>query len=236
MERIELVEDYPSKVAQMLIDGSIDIGLVPVAILPQLPDNYIYTDYCIGSDGPVASVCLFSEVPLEKIETVLLDYQSRTSVALAKILMSEYWKIEPRLADTTSDYRHAIKGSTAGILIGDRALQQRNISPYIYDLGEAWKNFSGMPFIYAAWVGNKKLPDDFVSDFNEANKIGLQHIDEVVAQNSFPAFDLRQYYTRYISYDLDEKKRKGSELFLRLLTDRKSHPSQISRPFKSASR
>ncbi|HSB92790.1 MAG TPA: MqnA/MqnD/SBP family protein, partial [Flavitalea sp.] len=94
MSEIELVKDYPSKIAASLMDGSIDIGLVPVAIIPNLTDWYINTDYCIGCDGAVASVCIFSDVPLEEADSVLLDYQSRTSVQLATLLLKEYYKVK----------------------------------------------------------------------------------------------------------------------------------------------
>src|SRR4051794_25941902 len=77
---IELVYDYPSHIASMLLNDDIDVGLVPVAIIPKLKEAHIITDFCIGADGAVASVCLFSEVPLEDTEKILLDYQSRSSV------------------------------------------------------------------------------------------------------------------------------------------------------------
>jgi chorismate dehydratase len=223
METIELVHDYPAEIARKLLAGEIDMGLVPVTVSPQLPDHYIYTDYCIGCDGPVASVCLFSEVPLEKVEKVLLDYQSRTSVALARILISEHWKTEPELIDTKSDFRADIRGTTAGVVIGDRALQQRKISPYIYDLGEAWKNFTGLPFVFANWIANKKLPDGFIAAFDEANRSGLLQIDEVVAETPYDVFDLKEYYTRYIDYNYDYAKMQGKEIFLRLVKDRKAY-------------
>ena len=90
MQQIELIEEYPSKIADKLISGMIDIGLVPVSIIPKLDEAHIVTDFCIGANGDVASVCLFSEVPLIEIKTVLLDYQSCTSVALIKILLKEF--------------------------------------------------------------------------------------------------------------------------------------------------
>jgi chorismate dehydratase len=217
-DRLILVEDYPANVARMLVEGSIDVGLVPVAVIPHLQEHHIISDYCIGCTGPVASVAIFSEVPIHDIQTVLLDYQSRSSVALAKVLMREYWKIHPKLTDTRSDYRSLIKGTTAGVVIGDRALEQRKKSPYIYDLGEAWIEYTGLHFVFAAWVSNKPLPEDFISEFNAANKLGLQHIDEVVAENPFPFFDLHQYYTKHISYELTPEKRKGLEKFLSFLT------------------
>lgn len=216
---MELTGDYPANIARLLLEGKIDMGLVPVAVIPRLKEYHINTDYCIGCDGPVASVCLFSEVPVEAIETVLLDYQSRTSVALAKILLRDHWKIQPRLVDTRSDFRGDIKGTTAGVVIGDRALEQRKKSSYIYDLGEAWKQMTGLPFVFAAWVSNKKLPDDFTTAFNEANRAGVNHIPSVVATTSYPTFDLHAYYTRYIDYQLDQPKRKALDLFLSKLTE-----------------
>jgi len=217
MEQIELVEDYPSNIAAMLVDGAIDVGLVPVAIIPLLQQWNIVTDYCIGADGDVASVCLFSEVPIEKIEKVLLDYQSKTSVNLAKILMKEYWKIEPVPEDAKENYINEIKGTTAGVVIGDRALKQRKISPYIYDLSAAWKAMTGLPFVFAAWVANKELPAAFIQSFNTANEVGLKNIGTVIAENPFADYDLNYYYHKNINYKLDAEKQKAIKLFLKLL-------------------
>jgi len=216
-DEANLIIDYPSKIASMLLEDEIDVGLVPVAIIPKMKEHYIISDYCIGSVGEVASVCLFSEVPLEKIEKVLLDYQSRTSVALLKLLIKEYWKINVAFLDTSGDYQSEISGTTAGLVIGDRALQQRKVSSYIFDLGEEWENFTGLPFVFAAWISNKKLDDNFIDAFNKANAFGLNRIEEVVKENPFPVFDLHTYYNECISFLLDENKKKGLELFLKKL-------------------
>ena len=216
-ESIRLSIDYPAKIASMLLLEEIDIGLVPVAIIPQMKEYHIYTDVCIGSDGPVASVCLFSEVPIDRVENVLLDYQSRTSVQLAKILLKEYWKVSPKLVEAKADFRDQIRGTTAAVVIGDRALEQRNISVYHYDLGEAWKLHTGLPFVFAAWISNKKLADEFVQRFNEANKFGLDHLPMVLAALPKGIFDLEAYYTKHISYSLTEEKKKGLNLFLEKL-------------------
>jgi chorismate dehydratase len=216
-EAIELVEDYPSNIASYLLESKIDIGLVPVAVLPEMKEYHIYTDYCIGSNGPVASVCLFSDVPIDEVNTVLLDYQSRTSVALLKVLLRDYWKITPRLMNTKSDYRSSIKGTTAGLVIGDRALEQRKYSRYIYDLGEAWTQHTGLPFVFAAWISRSVLEKDFVRAFNEANKFGVEHINTIIRNDTDDLFDLQKYYTNYISYSLDANKRKGLAHFLTLL-------------------
>jgi chorismate dehydratase len=218
MNDIELIEDYPSKIAQLLIDDKVDVGLIPVAATTKLASWQIVSDYCIGCDGAVASVCLFSEVPIEQITKVILDYQSRTSVNLAKILLKEYWQKKVGFIDATGeDFRKEIKGSTAGVVIGDRALEQRLHSKYIYDLGEAWKAHTGLPFVFAAWIANKELPQEFIQKFNEANGNGLLHLDEVVTNSNSPYFDLTSYFTKNIDYRLDDKKRKALQLFLEKL-------------------
>jgi chorismate dehydratase len=218
LESIDLVEDYPAKIAQMLIDDQVDVGLIPVAATKRLPHWETVTNFCIGCEGPVASVCIFSELPMEDIETVYLDYQSRTSVNLARVLLKEYWKKDVQFIDASGeDYREQIHGKTAGVVIGDRALQQRKRSPYIYDLGEAWIDHTGLPFVFAAWIANKPLPVEFVAAFNEANGLGLKQIDAVIAENPFPDYDLRQYYLNDISYELTAEKKKGMKLFLEKL-------------------
>jgi chorismate dehydratase len=209
---IVLVQDYPAEIAKQLQQDDIDMGLVPVAVIPRFPTAKVVSNFCIGCDGAVASVCLFSEVPIAQVSTVLLDYQSRTSVELAKLLLREHWRIEPELIYTTSDYQSQIEGTTAGLVIGDRALAQRSISPFIYDLGEAWKVHTGKPFVFAAWISNKDLDPAFLKAFDEANALGVQNIENVLAEVSHPSFSLEEYYTKHIQYKLDEAKKEEIRL------------------------
>jgi chorismate dehydratase len=212
---IELIEENPARLAEMLKNNEIDLGLIPVASIPELEEHHLVGDYCISTNGEAATVCLFSEVPLEEIKKVYLDYQSRTSVELLKWIMREYWGITPELLVATGDeYRKEIKGTTAGLVIGDRAFEQRKLSTFFYDLGAEWKKITGLPFVFAAWVSNKQLPGDFLKIFNEANALGLNHIDEIVASYPFDLYDLKKYYSIHISYRLDEEKRRGMEKFL----------------------
>ncbi len=217
INRIELIEEYPSRIAAMLLNDEIDVGLVPVAIIPKLAESHIITNYCIGAEGEVASVALFSEVPIQQVTTVLLDYQSRTSVNLARILLKEYWKKEVTLVDAKEDFRSHIIGTTAGVVIGDRALEQRKQSAYTYDLAAAWRAHTGLPFVFAAWVANKQLGTDFELAFNEANQLGLANIDKVVQENPYEVYDLNRYYHQNISYELTADKRKGLDLFIEKL-------------------
>ena len=218
-EEIELMIDYPSNIASKLINGQIDIGLVPVVTALSLKEHTIISDYCIGCNGAVASVCLFSDVPLNEIRTILLDYQSKTSVALLKILISEHWKISPILIEGTENYQTQITGTTAGLVIGDRAFEQRLKSKYVYDLGLAWKEMTEMPFVFATWISNRALSPAFITAFNNANECGLKHLDEVVAQNPNSVFDLKAYYTRFIQFSFNEKMQMAKDLFLKKLAD-----------------
>ncbi len=92
---------------------------------------------------------------------------------------------------------------------------------HIYDLGEAWKEMTGLPFVFAAWISNKELDPGWVERFDQANAFGVQNIPQVIEQIPDSFFDLKKYYTRYLSYDLDDEKKKGLNLFLKMLADKK---------------
>lgn len=213
-DEVELIIDHPANIASALLSGAIDAGLVPVAIIPFLKSHHIISDYCIAADDDVASVCLFSEVPLQQVERVLLDYQSRTSVMLARYLFKHHWKMNPEFVDAGENFIEGIGDTTAAVVIGDRAFQQRKISAYSYDLAHAWNQHTGLPFVFAAWVSNKPLPPAFTANFNAACHYGLTHLDQVIKENPYPLYDLREYYTKNIKFQLDEEKLKGLQLFL----------------------
>ena len=219
LNSIDLVKSYPANIAQDLLSGKIDIGLVPVAILPQLSNPHIVSNYVIGANGAVASVALFSEVPIDEIKSIYLDYQSRTSVQLLKILLSQFWKKEVEFISATEGYIAQISGTTAGVIIGDRALENLSKYPYVYDLSLAWKQHTGLPFVFAAWVANQPIPAAFMAAFDTANGYGLAHLDEVIAL--IPAqeqvYDLHKYYTENISYVYDEEMKQGLAAFLNFI-------------------
>jgi chorismate dehydratase len=220
-EEISLITEYPSLIADKLLNDEIDIGLVPVSIIPGMAEYHFNTRFCIGCDGPVASVCLFSEVPVGQIRTVLLDYQSRTSVALAEILFERLWKNKPDFQHAEPGFLEQIGGDTAAVVIGDRALQQKSKSAYSYDLGEAWKELTGLPFVFAAWISNKPLDPGWIRRFDEANAFGIQNISRAIESLPPMDLDLNEYFTRFLSYDFDESKQKGLRYFLDLLSDQK---------------
>lgn len=214
---IDFLDEFPALCADSLIQGKTDVALIPAAMILKLKSPHIASPYCIGSDGKVQTVCLFSNVPIEEVTDVILDYQSRTSVRLFQILAKEYWNIQPQYHPSEPGFSKDIKGTTAAVLIGDRTIKFFDKYPYVYDLGEIWKLHTGLPFVFAAWVANKALDIDFLQKFKDACKIGLSSIDEIVKDYQSvnnDHFDLEDYYKVYMSYPLDESKKAGLELFL----------------------
>jgi chorismate dehydratase len=214
---INLQLDYPAICADKLLNSEVDIALVPITVIPKLRHYHIISDYCIGSDGIVDTVCLYSDVPIEEIKSISLDYQSRTSVALLKILLKEYWQVKPELNNTELGFEDKIKGKHAALVIGDRAFELNTKHQYSYDLSAIWKEMTGLPFVFAVWVSNEKLPKDFIVAFNKALEIGLTDIDKAIAlegDNYSDCANPEDYLNHKISYLLDAKKQKGIALFL----------------------
>jgi chorismate dehydratase len=219
LEQIDLQLDNPADCARKLLNGEVDLGLVPVAIIPELEDYHIISKFCIGADGPVESVCVFSDVPLQKIETILLDYQSRTSVQLVQYLAANAWNIQPEWKAAESDFIETIGGNTAGVVIGDRAFPLIDRFKYVYDLSEEWKKSTGLPFVFACWISNKPLPAEFVSGFEEALEFGLSKRKQAVDQMAVSDHqNLVRYVESVISYSLDDKKRQAMKLFTNWLS------------------
>jgi chorismate dehydratase len=221
INEIDLSEDIPSLCAQKLIAKEVEIGLVPIAIIPQLSEAHILSNYCIGAKGKVNSVMLYSQVPLSSIQTILLDYQSRTSVNLVKVLAHFFWKIEPKWRQASVNYEKEINGTTAAVVIGDRTFELNNTFLYQYDLAEEWYKFTKLPFVFAIWLANKKLDTTFIERFNASLCWGLQHKEKFIAQlqaaNNY-AIDVNEYLNSNIQYEFDEEKKKGMNLFLDYLS------------------
>ncbi|MDF2448173.1 MAG: hypothetical protein K0R26_677 [Bacteroidota bacterium] len=210
--------DIPSVCAQKLRDKKVEIGLVPVAILPKLESYHIITDFCIGAVGKVDSVKLFSEKPLEELTHVLLDYQSRTSVTLVQVLNKHFWKKDIEFVNGGKGFEQQITGTTGAVIIGDRTFELTHY-PYQYDLADEWQKFTGLPFVFACWVSNVKLEDEFLKEFNEALAYGITHIQEAVEEKPNLALGNKalDYLTNKISYHLDKDKRRAMEKFLSLI-------------------
>lgn len=214
-EIIDLSLDIPSVCAQKLLSGEADIALSPVAIIPQLPEAHLVSDYCIGATGAVKTVCIFSQTPLPQVRRLYLDFHSRTSVALTRILCEHYWKISPEFIPATPGFENQIGGDTAGLIIGDRTIGREAEFAHTYDLGEAWTSWTGLPFVFAAWISTRPLHPEMAERFNAALRLGLEHLPELLKiLPAMPGFDVEKYFRENISYELDDAKRRGLQKFL----------------------
>lgn len=221
LKKINLQRDIPSTCAKKLLLDEVDLGLIPVAVIPQLKEYHIISDYCIGAVDKVDTVLLLSDVPLNKIENIYLDYHSRTSVRLCQLLAEKFWKIKVNYLQAEEGFIDKIQGKTAGVLIGDRTFKLSKKYQYIFDLSEEWMRWQKLPFVFAAWVSNKKLPQSFIKEFNKVLKNGVENIDKAIekfAWDIIPKTAQAQYLKHSISYSLDKEKRKGLQTFLKLIS------------------
>lgn len=208
MNDIELSVDYPSECARKVIADESDMGIIPTAALTDLKEYHYIGDYCIGSTDYVDSVFIFSSKPIEEINTLLLDKQSRTSNGLARILLKHYWKRDVEIVTEGE--------ADAYVLIGDRTFGKKEQVPYAYDMGHYWKELTGLPFAYAVWVSNKKLPDSFEEKFNAALEDGVSRPDDVIpGLPIFPNFDYHKYLNENLNYNLDDDKKKAIDQYLK---------------------
>ncbi len=208
----------PSICAQKLKFGQVEIGLVPVALLPELNNYKIITDYCIGANGIVDSVKLYSQVPLNEIKTITLDYQSKSSITLTKVLCKFYWKLNVEFLDSTPGFETKVAGTNAAVVIGDRTFALNKTFNFEYDLADEWKSFTGLPFVFAAWVSIHEIDPDFIKEFNAVLKFGIDNtqkaIEEDTSASKIKNLNATDYLTKKISYDLDPEKQEALDLFL----------------------
>lgn len=211
--------DFPAQCAQRVISGGINLGLIPVGALLSLNSCKIITDFCIGANSQVATVKLFSNVPISDAKTIVLDYQSITSVFLAKILVTYFWrlKVDFELLMPQHDVG-SIPLESAVLIIGDRCFQLDKQYQYSIDLAQEWNKFTGLPFTFAVWVAKSSVPDSTIGILQSALKWGIANIDKAVEHYNraaiFDSIDIKRYLTANIKYELNGARRKAIDIFL----------------------
>ena len=214
IHKIDLDIVHPAACAEKMINNQCDIGLIPIAALPDLEEYQIISDYCLGCDGAVSSVCIFSERPLDKCNTLILDYQSRSSAAMVRYFQNHFWQYESlKLRDGFAGYEQRIKEDTAGLVIGDRCFEMKDTYPYMIDLGDEWKRYTGLPFTFAVWISREPIDRTFQIEFNQALKNGVQNLQ----WSAKPGTVEYEYLRTSISYPFDKLKREAFRLFLEYL-------------------
>jgi chorismate dehydratase len=214
--------DIPSLCAEKLKNRLVDVALIPVGALSDLDSYEFVADFCIGAVNAVKTVLLLSHKPLERISEIGLDYDSRTSVKLVKVLAKHFWNINPSWRNLSPGEVSKDNRFEAIVAIGDKTFELIKNYPYCYDLAREWIYFTRLPFVFAVWVTNTKIPDPMKDELNKALAYGVGHIKETLDffRDKLPEKeDCQLYLEKNISYPLDEKKKKGLNLFLHYLKD-----------------
>lgn len=178
--------DVPAECAALLHEGRVDLGLIP-AIEYLRGDYHIVPGVAIGSDGPIASVAVFSTVPIDRVRTMALDISSRTSVALMRVLCARRWQIAPKLSPSEPDLRAMLGRADAALIIGDPALAIDPAAERVVktDLGSEWQALTGLPFVYAMWTGRAgAVGPEHVAALNAARARGEADLTAIAAAES----------------------------------------------------
>jgi chorismate dehydratase len=220
--RFDIRFDVPSRCAELLHAGGIDVGLIP-SIEYLRGDAYrIVPGLSLASRGAVASVALYTSKPIGDVRSIALDTSSRTSVALVAILCTRLFRIAPRTVPHAPDLQPMPAGCDAALLIGDNALflDHRAAGLTKIDLGEEWLRLTGLPFVYAFWAGRAgALSQSDVETLQRARDAGVRSPEEV-ARRMYPDDAFRQdvavrYLRDNMRYDLGRDERAGLTLFYR---------------------
>jgi chorismate dehydratase len=217
--------DIPSRCAELLHEGAIDLGLIPsIEYLRGRVPYSIVPDVSLASRGAVASVALYTAAhvkDLTEVRSIALDVSSRTSIALTQVLCARLFKIGPKLEPHTPDIGRMLAHADAALLIGDNALflDHRALGATKIDLGRAWFDLTGLPFVYAVWAGRPGALDTaHVAALQEARDAGVARPAEIAAR-CFADERRRTVAERYLrdnmKYGLGDDEEAGLRLFFR---------------------
>lgn len=224
---IELTYDLPSRLADGLASGRYDVALIPSVESFQDPLYSIVSDACIGCRGPVLSVKLFSRTPVSEIRTLALDEGSRTSAALTRILLRERYGLQLKLETLPIGATLADTSADAVLLIGDRAIHSpAGRFTEVWDLGDEWRRWSGLPFVFAMWTARAGLDlrsaamQELDAALAQSRNDGLAHLEEIAAAEAPPlgltAPQCLGYLRDNLYFYLGPNEQRGLEHFRRL--------------------
>jgi len=224
------ISGVPSEINTMLREGMIDVAPSSSVEYVRHPEKYILMDgHSVSSLGPIKSILLFSKKKIEDLhgKTILASFQSETSTNLLKIILKKFYGLKSDILVSNLPLDQGLQHYPAYMLIGDDALYEGLRSKnktYIYDLGEIWHEHTGLPFVFALWIGRREQDEEnfekFRKDLDWAKKESIQRIKEVALNSPCREIFSEEILVSYwnsISYDLTENHLKGLNLFERYL-------------------
>ncbi|HEY0075903.1 MAG TPA: menaquinone biosynthesis protein [Abditibacteriaceae bacterium] len=215
----QILRVVPARLGRHLASGECAAALLPVVDHFRDPHSFLISDACIGSDGAVRSVLLFSKKAPREIGSVAADTSSHTSVALLRVLLADVFNVRPPFIDHAPDINQMLKQHDAALIIGDNALEAVQNPPQgveILDLGAQWKQLTGLPFVFAAWIA-KKQTENLGEILSHARDEGEANLKQIVEENPIPTRlsqeKIEDYLRHAVTFHLDENHRAGLEEF-----------------------
>ncbi len=221
-ELFDLKLGNPNKCYQLFQKEEVDVALVPVGSLPLIGECRIIGPYCLGADGQVRSVFVFSDSTVQDAKTIYFDLHSLTSNKLTEILCKEFWKISPLLRFPET-YPPELKKKEAIVAIGDKTFRMSDNFRHRYDLSEQWKQYTGKGFVFAVWVTKTNLHPTILKAMNEALYYGVSNIPESVVYakpDVLPVDDTLDYLKNKIHYEMTDTLFAGMKEFLNKIMPR----------------
>jgi chorismate dehydratase len=220
--RLDLVIDYPSRLADALAEGRLDVAMIPSIEFARNPGYSIISDACIACDGPVRSVKLYGRAPVEDIHTLALDEGSRTSTTLARILLKERFGVTPKLRPLPIGATLNETPADAVLVIGDRGMMPvSGAFEFVWDLGEEWTRWTGLPFVFSVWVARPEVDLTGIAEkLAKARDLGVTRFAEIAKRESpvvgLPEDDCLSYLRDHLEFRLGRRQKQGLERFFAL--------------------
>ncbi|MFP6673767.1 MAG: menaquinone biosynthesis protein [Pirellulaceae bacterium] len=211
--------DLPSRLADRLHEGHYDVALIPSIEYFQHPDYKIVSDACIACRGPVMSVKVVFRCPPESVRSLGVDEGSRTSAALARVLLNERYGLRPELVPFPIGSQLSDVVADAVLTIGDRAIHLPREDFYeIWDLGQEWVDWCGLPFVFAMWVARSGVDTSLLEPILSATRdAGLANLDQIVAteapRHDLSIVDCQRYFSEHLHFVLGQRENDGLQLF-----------------------
>jgi predicted solute-binding protein len=216
----DLMFRLPSECADLVASGEADIGIIPAIELTR-QNLTVIPGVGIASRGAVRSILLISKCPAAEIRTLAADTSSRTSVALARIVLGQKFGASPRVRPAAPELEKMLAADDAALIIGDPALriEPDGVPYHVYDLGCEWTEWTGLPMVFAVWAGPAAvIAPDVITAFQESCRYGKARLEEIVqAESALRGFSpdlVRRYLTRHIVCEIGDRERAGMERFL----------------------
>lgn len=210
----------PARVAELLAEGAIDVGLVPSIEIQRIPGLRVVPGLCVAATEEVRSVLLVSRRPVADLRRIAVDENSRTSAALVRILLEDLWGTSADLEAQPPDVERMLTRADAALVIGDPALRVDRGAYRIVDLAAAWRRLTGLPFVFAVWAVAPEVEErGLAARFHASLEAGRAALGQIVAraadQLSLPPSEIEGYLTSNLRFTLGEEERAGLEEFFR---------------------